>query len=99
MKRYGYAIKVGGDGEIAAALASGISAASVRKPSEAARRVAMRQHSPEEWESMIAKARLDYRRVGRRRSAAYHAVMGVIGLACLGINEAYARLSAWNRSA
>jgi hypothetical protein len=48
---------------------------------------------------MIAKARWDYRRVGRRRSAAYHAVMGVIGLACLGINEAYARLSAWNRSA
>lgn len=99
MKRFGYAIKVGGDGEIAAALASGISAASVRKPSEAARRVAMRQHSPEEWESMIAKARWDYRRVGRRRSAAYHAVMGVIGLACLGIGEAYARLSAWNRSA
>ena len=99
MKRYGYAIKVGGDGEIAAALASGISAASVRKPSEAARRVAMRQHSPEEWETMIAKARWDYRRVGRRRCAAYHAVMGVIGLACLGVEEAYARLSAWNRSA
>ena len=83
IKRFGFAIRTGGDPEIRAALAAGIErgttsfGASRHLPlkgkawgslgddweahsSEAVRRVNMYQHSPEEWEAMIAKARYDY---------------------------------------
>ena len=54
MKR---ALVIYGDAEIGNAIANGI----VRKgDSEAVRRVAMYQHSPEEWDAMIAKAQYDY---------------------------------------
>ena len=64
MKRFGFAIRTGGDPEIAAALGSGIDQATRRavdvQRSDAIRRVAMMRHTPEEWEAMTIKARYDY---------------------------------------
>ena len=73
MTRYGYAIRMGGDPEISAALAEGMKAGTLEREreamraraSEAVRRVAMWQHSPEEWEDMIEEARVIYG--GQRR--------------------------------
>ena len=64
MKRYGYAIRSGGDPEISGALAEGIDRgtrlAIIQRSDEAVRRVAMRRHTPEEWAAMTAQARYDY---------------------------------------
>ena len=64
MKRFGFAIKTGGDPEIAAALGSGIDQGTRRalekQSSDAVRRVAMMRHTPSEWEAMTIKARYDY---------------------------------------
>jgi len=64
MNRYGYAIRTGGDAEIATALAEGIARGTRREirqhGSEAVRRVAMAQHTPEEWAAMTVQARYDY---------------------------------------
>ena len=64
MKRFGFAIRTGGDPEISGALAAGIEQASRDEVSsyvtDAVRRVAMMQHTPEEWEAMIVKARYEY---------------------------------------
>ena len=64
MKRYGYVIRIGGDPEISEALRSGMEAGTrkeIRKAgSEAVRRVAMMQHTPEEWAQMIEDARVIY---------------------------------------
>ena len=78
MRRYGYAIRVGGDSEIAGALAAGIekgtgspTGADAPPPrcgrealgeqaGEAVRRVAMMQHTPEEWAEMTEEARVFY---------------------------------------
>lgn len=65
MKRYGFAIRTGGDPEIAGALAQGIAQAtreSLRQQSsDAVRRVAMMQHTPEEWAEMLEDAQYEYR--------------------------------------
>ena len=65
MKRYGFAIKTGGDPEIAGALEAGIRAGTreelQRTGSDAVRRVAMMQHTPEEWAEMIEDAQYEYR--------------------------------------
>lgn len=65
--RYGYAIRIGGDPEISGALKSGMERGRQAKApalapgtGEAVRRVAMHQHTPEEWGVMIAKAQYDY---------------------------------------
>jgi hypothetical protein len=65
--RYGYAIRIGGDPEISGALKSGMERGRQTKAptlapgtGEAVRRVAMHQHTPEEWGVMIAKAQYDY---------------------------------------
>lgn len=65
--RYGYAIRIGGDPEISGALKSGMEKGRQAKApamapgtGEAVRRVAMHQHTPEEWGVMIAKAQYDY---------------------------------------
>ena len=82
MKRYGFAIKTGGDPEISAALAAGIDQATAsslhRQSSEAVRRVAMMRHTPEEWAEMLEDAQYEYRvrPVGR----ALGAVLGVWAL-------------------
>ena len=62
--RFGFAIRKGGDPEIADALESGIDhgtrTALEKQSSDAVRRVAMMRHTPEEWEAMIIQARYDY---------------------------------------
>lgn len=64
MKRFGFAIRSGGDPEIADALKSGINrgtrSALEKQSSDAVRRVAMMRHTPEEWHAMTVKARYDY---------------------------------------
>ena len=64
MTRFGFAIKTGGDPEIAAALGSGIDQGTRRalekQSSDAVRRVAMMRHTPSEWEAMTIQARYDY---------------------------------------
>lgn len=71
MKRFGWAIRTGGDREIAGALAAGIERATTGAPNEAGRafagraeeavrRVAMMRHTPEEWAEMTEEARVFY---------------------------------------
>ena len=107
MTRYGYAIRMGGDAEIAGALAAGIergtdtsSAPSGHLPlkgkafgdegkaqeagegagSDAVRRAAMWQHSPEEWAQMMEEARVIY---GGRRYSPRWATRLLVGWAML----------------
>ena len=64
MKRFGYYVRLGGDREISEALARGDAGALMPAPgtrSEAVRRVAMWQHTPQEWDRMIRRARKKYR--------------------------------------
>lgn len=64
MKRYGYFVRLGGDREISEALARGAEGALMPprgSSSEAVRRVAMMQHTPEEWRAMTLDARRQYR--------------------------------------
>ena len=114
MTRYGYAIRMGGDAEIAGALAAGIergtdtsSAPSGHLPlkgkafgddgkaeesgkasSEAVRRAAMWQHSPEEWAQMMEEARVIY---GGRRYSPRWATRLLVGWAmlCYGVAWLY----------
>ena len=62
--RFGFAIRKGGDPEIANALESGIDrgtrTALAKQSSDAVRRVAMMRHTPEEWAAMTVQARYDY---------------------------------------
>ena len=51
------ALVIYGDAEIGKAIATGIMR---HNDSEALRRVAMYQHSPDEWAAMIAQAQYDY---------------------------------------
>ena len=94
MIRYGYAIRLGGDPEISGALARGIQSGTrtelQRASSEAVRRVAMYQHSPEEWEEMIEEARVLY---GGRRYTPRWAERLLVGYAmiCLGFWWLYHR--------
>lgn len=65
MKRFGYYVRLGGDAEISEALARGDTRAMLPAPrdnNEACRRVAMWQHTPEEWRQMTRDARRKYRR-------------------------------------
>ncbi len=64
MKRYGYLIRLGGDAEVGDALARGVRGAMLPVPrdnNELCRRVAMWQHTPEEWRKMTRSARRKYR--------------------------------------
>lgn len=91
MNRYGYAIRTGGDAEIATALAEGIARGTRRDirqhGSDAVRRVAMAQHTPEEWAAMTVQARYDYGqdptpgRLGRALLAGYALICYVISWA------------------
>lgn len=91
MKRFGFAIRTGGDPEIAEALAGGIKAGT-RQPhhSDAVRRVAMMRHTPEEWNAMTVKARYDY---GQDRPTPRWAERLLVGwaLICLGVSWLYHR--------
>lgn len=92
MKRVGYAIRIGGDPEISSALADGIRAGTrqeIQKTgSEAVRRVAMMQHTPQEWAQMTEDARVFY---GGRSYLPRWAerLLALYGLICLGMSRAY----------
>ena len=91
MKRFGFAIRTGGDPEIAGALAAGIESGSPRRDafaeqaSEAVRRVAMMRHTPEEWDAMTIQARYDYGQ-DMPLPAWAGALLGLYGLMCLGVS-------------
>ena len=96
MKRYGYMIKLGGDREIAAALARGTEGNMKLLPagnSEAVRRVAMYQHSPEEWEEMRRDARRLY---GHNRpvKGIRGALLVAYAMVCYAVGCAYDRAEA-----
>ena len=89
MKRFGYFVKLGGDAEIAAALARGAEGALVpARGCEAVRRVAMMQHSPEEWARMTRRARRKYGRNPVYPAPARWALVGYAYL-CLGVGAAW----------
>lgn len=122
MKRFGYAIRIGGDAEISGALAAGMErgtrvpyppfgvlphcggeALGTRakealgpRAKEGLRRVAMYQHSPEEWAEMIEDARVVY---GGQRATPKALQWLVVGYAviCTTIERCYRYMSAWNR--
>lgn len=65
MKRYGYLVRLGGDAEVSNALERGVRGAMLPAPrdnNELCRRVAMWQHTPQEWRQMTLDARRRYRR-------------------------------------
>ena len=65
MKKYGDYVRLGGDAEVSATLARGDVATLLPAPmdrNEACRRVAMWQHTPQEWRKMTLDARRKYRR-------------------------------------
>jgi hypothetical protein len=69
MKKYGYYVRLGGDAEVSATLARGDVATLLPAPmdrNEACRRVAMWQHTPQEWREMTLDARRRYRRWKRQ---------------------------------
>lgn len=92
--RYGYAIRIGGDPEIGAALRDGMmkgTPAQEQAPargSEAVRRVAMMQHTPEEWAQMTEDAGVIY---GGRRFMPRWAerLLVVYAMLCYGIAQAF----------
>lgn len=92
MKRFGFAIRTGGDPDIADALESGIDhgtrRAFERHNSDAVRRVAMMRHTPEEWEAMTIKARYDY---GQDKPMPRWAERVLVGWAmvCMGMSWLY----------
>ena len=103
MIRFGYAIRTGGDSEIAGALRAGMergttsSGASRHLPhrgrlgpraEEGLRNVALRRHSPEELEAMIEEARVIY---GGRRYTPRWAQRLLVGYAliCYGVSLLY----------
>ena len=90
------AIRTYGDPEWSAPMAKAIEP---RKPSEAVRRVAMHQHTPEEWAAMTVAARDSYSKLHRPRGRLYGAILGAWALMWLRIFGWYAYLSAWNREA
>lgn len=81
-----------GDPKLADAMANAVT----RPTSDAVRRVAMHQHTPEEWDEMTLQAQYDY---GRNKvpGRICGAIMGLWGLLWMAIFAEYARLSAINR--
>ena len=100
MRRFGYVIRMGGDAEISGALAAGIDAGTrneVRQAaSEAVRRVAMMQHTPEEWAEMIEDARVIYGG-NRYTPKPLKWLLIVYAMLCSAVDYTYRYLSAWNR--
>ena len=90
--RFGFAIRKGGDPEIADALESGINrgtrCALEKQSSDAVRRVAMMRHTPEEWAAMTIQARYDY---GQDPPAPRWAERLLVGwaLVCMGASWLY----------
>lgn len=91
MKRFGYYVRLGGDAEVSATLARGDVATLLPAPmdrNEACRRVAMWQHTPQEWREMTLDARRRYRR-NRRPQGIGKALLIGYALVCLGVHTAF----------
>lgn len=88
-------IKTYGDNEIAGAIVNGIDRDVPQ--SEAVRRVAMHQHSPEEWAAMVTKAQYDYGQ-DKPHGRLYEAVLGAWALVWLGVVGWFEYFQRWNRS-
>lgn len=92
MKRFGFAIRTGGDPEIAAALESGIDRATRRavdaQRSDAVRRVDMMRHTPEELAEMIEEARVVYGGTSYTPKWAERLLV-VYAMICYGVNWLY----------
>ena len=85
-----------GDPDIADAISSGL--LPPRGTSEAVRRVAMHQHTPQEWATMAARAQRDYGQ-GPPTKPITGAIMGLIGAIVLAVDGWARYLQAWNREA
>ena len=91
MKRFGYLVRLGGDAEVSEALERGVRGAMLPAPrdnNEACRRVAMWQHTPQEWREMTLDARRRYRR-NRRPQGVGKALLVGYALVCLGVHAAF----------
>ena len=91
MKRFGYLVRLGGDVEVSEALDRGVRGAMLpvpRENNEACRRVAMWQHTPQEWREMTLDARRRYRR-NRKPQGVGKALLIGYALACLGVHAAF----------
>ena len=91
MKRFGYYVRLGGDAEVSATLARGDVATLLPAPmdrNEACRRVAMWQHTPQEWREMTLDARRRYRR-NRRPQGIGKALLIGYALVCLGVSAGF----------
>lgn len=93
MKRFGYAIRTGGDAEISGALRDGMErgtptrALGERPYGETARRLTMMRHTPEEWRQMTEEARVVYG--GRRYTPRWaEALLAGYALICYGVSLA-----------
>ena len=93
MRRFGFAIRVGGDPEISGALAAGIEKGTTETSSGPAghlphRRVNMMRHTPQEWAEMTEEARVLY---GGRRYLPRWAERLLVGYAmiCMGVSWLY----------
>jgi hypothetical protein len=94
MKRFGYFVRLGGDAEIAEALARGAEGTMRPAPkssSEAVRRVAMFQHTPEEWRAMTLDARRKYRSNRRPEGTAKALLIGY-ALVCMVVSAGFRAL-------
>ena len=94
MKRFGYYVRLGGDAEISEALRRGDVGAfqpMQRQASEAVRRVAMWQHTPEEWRAMTLDARRKYRRNRRPEGTAKALLIGY-ALVCMVVSAGFRAL-------
>ena len=65
--------------------------------SDSCRRVAMHQHTTEEWAALIAKAQWDYRRLGKPHCWLYNAILGAWAAIWLAIYNAGEQLTEINR--
>ena len=94
MKRFGYAIRIGGDAEISGALRAGMErgtparALGERPYGETVRRLAMMRHTPEEWRQMTEDARVIYG--GRRYTPRWaQRLLAGYALICYGVSLLY----------
>lgn len=91
MKRYGYLVRLGGDAEVSEALERGVRGAMLPAPrdnNELCRRVAMWQHTPEEWARMTRKARRKYRKNRMPQGVAGALLVGY-ALICYGVQVGF----------
>ena len=95
MKRYGYLVRLGGDAEVSEALERGVRGAMLPVPrdnNELCRRVAMWQHTPQEWREMTLDARRRYRRWKRqwqRNNGVGTALLIGYAMLCYGVQVAF----------